>query len=76
MMKDWPLNSTALRGLKSRFPQGCRVRLVRMDDPHAPAPGTEGTVIAVDDVGTVHVSWDNGSGLGVVYGVDVCTRIA
>ena len=75
MMKDWPLSSAALRGLKSQFPQGCRVRLVRMDDRHAPAPGTEGTVIAVDDVGTVHVAWDNGSTLGVVYGADVCRRI-
>ena len=29
-----------------------------------------GTVRSVDDTGTVFVSWDNGSGLGVVYGVD------
>ena len=29
-----------------------------------------GTVRSVDDTGTVFASWDNGSGLGVVYGVD------
>ena len=29
-----------------------------------------GTVRSVDDTGTVFVRWDNGSGLGVVYGVD------
>lgn len=33
-------------------------------------PGTKGTVRSVDDTGTVFVRWDNGSGLGVVYGVD------
>ena len=32
-----------------------------------------GTVIAVDDVGTIHVAWDCGSSLGVVYGEDFCT---
>lgn len=75
-MKNWPLNAAALRGLKSQYPSGCRVKLVRMDDIQAPPIGTEGTVISVDDVGTVHVRWDNGSGLGVVYGADVCTRIS
>lgn len=44
-----------------------RVRLVVMNDQytHIP-PGTLGTVIMVDDFGTVHVQWDNGSRLGVV----------
>lgn len=29
-------------------------------------PGARGTVMFVDDVGTVHVRWDDGSRLGVV----------
>jgi Domain of unknown function (DUF4314) len=29
-------------------------------------PGTLGTVDLVDDAGTVHVRWDNGSRLGMV----------
>ena len=58
--------------LRERFPKGCRVELVRMDDPQAPPVGTKGTVTHVDDVGTIHVKWDNGSGLGVVYGEDEC----
>ena len=29
-----------------------------------------GTVEFVDDIATVHVKWDCGSGLGVAYGVD------
>lgn len=56
--------------LRSRFPKGVRVRLLRMEDPQSPPAGTEGTVIWVDDIGTVHVSWDNGSTLGAVYGID------
>lgn len=42
-----------------------------MDDPYTPVPpGTRGTVAAVDDVGTIHMKWDNGRTLGVVPGVD------
>lgn len=61
--------------LKDNFPRGCRVELTRMDDPQAPPIGTEGTVIGVDATGTVHVNWDNGSRLGVIYCVDGFRRI-
>ena len=64
-----------LEMLRARFPVGCRVELVRMDDIHAPAPGTQGTVRWVDDIGTIHVNWDTGSSLGVIYGEDCCKRI-
>lgn len=51
--------------------KGRRVRLVRCDDPDTNLqPGSEGTVLFVDAVGTVHVAWDNGSTLGLVEGVD------
>ena len=56
--------------LRKRYPKGTRVRLIRMDDMQAPPAGCTGTVRLVDDIGTIHVSWDNGSSLGVVYGVD------
>lgn len=46
---------------------GTRVRLVRTTDPYTQLrPGTLGTVLFVDDFGTVHVKWDDGSGLGLV----------
>lgn len=41
-----------------------------MDDVQAPPVGTKGTVIGVDDIGSVMVSWDNGSSLSLVYGID------
>ena len=57
--------------LRERYPKGTRVELVRMDDPQAPPAGTRGTVIGVDDIGSLMVSWDNGSGLSVAYGEDL-----
>lgn len=66
---------TEIAKLRKDFPHGARVELERMDDKYAPAPGTKGTVEHVDDLGTVHVSWDNGSRLGAVYGADKIRRI-
>lgn len=51
--------------MKAQYIPGTRVRLVYMNDPQAPPVGTLGTVIGVDDIGTVRVRWDNGSGLGI-----------
>lgn len=62
----------ALARLKEQYPEGTRVVLVQMNDTQAPPPGTKGTVMAVDDIGTIHVKWDNGSSLGVAYGEDRC----
>lgn len=57
--------------MKERYPSGTRIRLDSMDDPYAPiAPGTEGTVNFVDDIGTFHCTFDNGRTLGVVPGED------
>ena len=61
--------------LRSRYPKGARVELVRLDDPQAPPVGTKGTVLGVDDVGSILVAWDNGSGLNVAFGEDICRKI-
>lgn len=60
--------------LKKQYPAGCRVELLHMDDSQAPPVGTKGTVIGVDDIGSIMVRWDNGSGLSVAYGEDICRR--
>lgn len=50
---------------------GKRVKLISCDDPHTKlVRGDEGVVTSVDSFGTVHVKWDNGSRLGLVYRVD------
>ena len=61
--------------LRKQYPAGARVELVQMDDPQAPPIGTKGTVVGVDDIGSIMVSWDNGSSLSVVYGEDRCRKI-
>ena len=69
------LTRKEIEKIQKCYPKGTRVRLIRMDDMQAPPAGCLGTVRLVDDIGTIHVSWDNGSSLGVVYGVDEIERI-
>lgn len=69
------INKTTLEFLRKKYPVGCRVELQRMDDAQAPPIGTKGTVRGVDDIGSIMVDWDNGSGLNVIYGEDSCRRI-
>ena len=60
-----------VEAVRARYPKGTRVELVFMDDPYSRLkPGDRGTVEFVDDIATVHVKWDCGSGLGVAYGAD------
>ena len=45
-----------LEALREKYPQGCRVELVKMDDPYREMPpGLRGTVEGVDDSGSIHV---------------------
>ena len=64
-----------IRKLRDAYPRGARVELIMMDDVQAPPIGTKGTVIGVDDIGSIMVSWENGSRLSVAYGEDMCRRI-
>jgi len=64
-----------LEKLRKEYSSGTRVELIRMEDIQAPPTGTQGTVIGVDDIGSIMVSWDNGSSLSVVYGEDSCKKL-
>ena len=69
-MNKFPTKETVER-LRKQYPHGCRVELVRMNDPYAMLkPGEKGTVDFIDDAGTIFCNWDCGSTLGVVYGED------
>lgn len=62
--------------IKKDYPQGTRVRLLHMEDPYRNMrEGMKGTVNSVDDTGTIHVDWDEGGCLGVVYGEDSCEKL-
>ena len=64
------VNDRTLERIRRQYPAGTRVELIKMDDFQAPPLGTKGTVIAVDDSGSLLVHWDNGSSLNVIYGID------
>ncbi len=61
--------------LRKNYPAGSRVELLYMDDVQAPPVGTKGSVLGVDDTGSIMVSWDNGSSLNVIFEVDSCKII-
>ena len=67
-------NRQTVEQLRRQYPVGCRVVLLKMDDPSAPPIGTKGTVRYVDDIGSIGVAWDNGSSLSVAYGEDEARR--
>lgn len=69
-MMNFPSRETVER-IRKQYPAGTRVKLISMDDPQAPPPGTRGTVKGVDDIGSIMIAWDNGCGLSAAYGQDV-----
>lgn len=68
-------NKDTVERIRRGYPAGTRVELVRMDDAQAPLAGTLGTVLGVDDTGSLLMRWDNGSGLNVVYGEDIVRKV-
>lgn len=64
------MKNCILEELRNQYPVGSRVELTKMEDVQAPPIGTKGTVLGVDDIGSIMVAWDNGSSLNVVYSVD------
>jgi len=68
-------NRNIVEMMKERYPVGTRVELLEMDDTQAPPQHTKGTVLGVDDIASVLVSWDNGSTLNLLYGEDRFRKI-
>lgn len=56
---------------KELYPKGTRILLLHMgNDPRPVEDNMRGTVIAVDDMSTVHCKFDNGRQLGIIPGED------
>ena len=56
--------------IETLYPVGSIVELISMDDAQAPPVGTRGKIFHIDDIGQIHVEWDNGSSLALIYGED------
>ena len=69
------LNKETVEQIRRMYPAGTRVELLAMDDPQAPPDGTKGTVLDVDDTGSLLMKWDNGSGLNVVWQQDRVRKV-
>ena len=61
--------------IRRNYPPGTRIVLDSMNTPEAPPAGTQGTVTDVDEIGTIHVNWDNGSTLSVTLIGDSCSAV-
>ena len=66
----------SVEAITRQYQPGTRIRLQSMSDPYDPVPsGSEGTVVLVDDIGQIHMKWDNGRTLALVPGEDSFTKI-
>ena len=70
------MNEDKVEMVKALYPPGTRIKLVAMGyDPRPIPSGMKGTVVSVDDIGTIHCSFDNGRRLGLIYGEDFFHKI-
>ncbi|MBR3355087.1 MAG: DUF3846 domain-containing protein [Oscillospiraceae bacterium] len=56
--------------IKEKFQPGMRILLHEMRGEPRMYDGLEGTIGSVDDIGQIHVRWDNGSSLALNYEED------
>lgn len=59
-------NEKKVELLRQRYPEGTRICLDHMEDICPVESGTKGTIIGVDDIGSIMVKWDNGRTLNLL----------
>ena len=75
-MNEWDRLHRQAERYKAEYPSGTRIMLLSMgQDIHRVSDNTRGTVMAVDDIGTLHCRFDNGRSLGVIPGEDSFRRL-
>ncbi len=74
-MNDFPSRGR-VKHIREMYPVGTRIELVRMyDDPYPMPAGSRGTVQYVDDAGHIHMKWDNGRTLSLIWDKDSFHKI-
>ena len=60
-----------LEQLRKKYPVGIKLQLISMRNEKYPVlPGTVGEVTHIDDAGSIHMRWENGSSLSLIPEVD------
>lgn len=71
------IRSSEIQKIKQKYPIGSRVQLLYTNDPYTSVkPGDVGSVVYVDDIGTIHVDWEKKGMLGIILGEDKVVRIS
>lgn len=66
-----PLTQEEIKVIKDKYVKGTKIKLLKMYDPFTSIPSQElGIVDFVDDIGQIHIIWNNGSSLALVPNVD------
>ena len=64
-------NKGYLEQLRKQYPVGTKIQLISMRDEKYPIlPGMIGEVTHIDDMGSIHMKWENGSFLAIIPEVD------
>ncbi len=64
-------NKKYIEQLRKKYPVGTKIQLISMRDETYPVlPGTIGEVTYIDDIGSIHMKWENGSSLALIPEVD------
>lgn len=69
-MSMWQKIKAQVEINKRMYPKGTRIKLINMNDSQPVPSGTIGTVERIDDLGQIHMKWDNGRTLALVTGED------
>ena len=64
-------NKAYLENLRKQYPVGTKIQLISMRNEKYPIlPGTVGVVTHIDDAGSIHMRWENGSSLALIPEID------
>lgn len=65
------MNEKEIQETKEKYVSGTKIKLLEtLDDSQPIESGTIGKVDHVDDMGTIHMIWDNGRTLGIIPNED------